>query len=583
MIFIVFSIGLNQNVIAQNSHICELNNTLLEIDSLLNNDPGKGIKLINKKLIEIKSSYQNCEGFLLKYSEILYYINKNRFDSASLLLTEIKNFVTSSKTQHNSYITYKADLLNAYFLIRTGNFEQSINLLSSLINTNKIVNDQQNLFLANLYRVIAFQNIQLTDSAFSLVKKMETMFKPTSVSNKEYYRLLIVKAYLYRDKKEYKKSILEIEPVLSEIKRKNKLAYANVCLLLSENYFELNNFNASEFATSEGLNTLNALNSNNQKPIFYIRQSFLDTTVNDYKAAYSNLMKAYSINGIVYNDKLAVITQNNLIKFRTELKEIENKNLLKERRNFIVLLLIVSSVLILLIFLLLKLKNVKDKLEKSNSFQNKLISIISHDFRSPLFALHNLTDQVAYTVKKQNFDKLNALANGISESSLKMSNLLSNLLNLAYANKAPECEKVNLFELLDETKELYNTILQNKSIVVTNLVSHNTIINIKKNVLELIVRNWLDNTLKYSNLTYINFTVHSTELSNTIFIENDGEILSKTKESILKQIKSNGNENPETAFGLGLSLIAEYSKKEGWLLNLESNNNKTIFSIKIKK
>lgn len=568
-----------QKLQAKEGHICEWNSDIIILDSLIKNNPN----IVLSRIKNAQNSYANdktlCHLFLLKQLEVFYYINRAKFDSASLLMNDIKAFVANNAMQHKKFISYKADLLNAYFLIRTNNIDQGIVLIDELINTKAIADDTHNLFLAHLYKVIGLQNLELVDSALAFANAMDRQFK--NQNPKMYYRLVMVKAFLQRDKENFLASKLLIEPILQEIKTKDKVAYANVCLLLSEVYFQLNNINASKKITDEGLNVLEALQSYVQKPIFLVRRSIIDTAENNYIEAYRNLMSAYEVGNLVYNDRLASITQDNLAKYRADIKEIENRSLKSERIFFTVILLLVSIIAALLVYLLVRLKRIKDKLEESNQFQNKLISIISHDFKSPLYALNDLTNQITYTIKKQNFERLISLADGISTSSIKMANLLNNLLDWAYKNSTQTKIEANVFELVDDVNELYGNIMLTKSVLFYNSIDKHLVLHIKKNVLELIIRNWLDNALKYNAISYIRVGNLKNSNSTVIFIENDGEIQSQLLHNIKEQLNAQAKTNLATANGLGLNLIAQFSKQEGWIIDIETVDKKTIFSITI--
>jgi signal transduction histidine kinase len=188
---------------------------------------------------------------------------------------------------------------------------------------------------------------------------------------------------------------------------------------------------------------------------------------------------------------------------------------------------------------------------------------------------------VAYTIKKQQYDKLDHLANGVSESSVRMTNLLNNLLNWVYLNKTLKVEQVNVYNLVNDTKALYENVLFNKQLSFYNNIDTTLTLTIKKNVLEIIIRNWLDNILKYSNATQIIFNATVEKNNYKIIIENDSTIAPEHLMQINSQLNKHGQIKNETSIGLGLNLIANFSKEESWKVELESDNGKTKFSITI--
>lgn len=566
----------------QTYHICEKDKKIMLFDSLVYNKPKKALHQIQANIKNTNKTNAYCDLYLLKYYEVMCYINLAMYDTAALLFKNLNTFFDFNKMQHKTYVQYKNNLLHGYLSIRSGDLEAANKIFDELINNKSITNDDNNLFTAYLYKLIAVQNMQLKDSAMSLLNYVENKFNQQKAFLKDFYRLSIIRGYLYRDAEKYNQAIEIIIPIINEIKQKNKLLFANVCLLLSQAYFEIKSYNNSRKYTELGLEALDSLQTNHQRSIFYIRNSFIDTVENNYKAAYHNVAKAYDTNQKIYNDKIASITIDNLVRYKTELKEIENKTI-KSKQQFLIILSTIAILLLTYFFYLnQKLKTLTQKQKENNEFQNVLIKIISHDFKSPLNALNNIIDQILFYLNKKDLEKLQLLSTGINESAINMLNLLNNLLGWVNAKNNIQATDTNIYNAIDNTIKLYAGLIVDKKVTIENNVDINLQIKLKKNILDIIIRNWLDNVLKHSNCSKIRIDI--TKQPNNFYqlIISHNSMMQKDLLNIIQhQIENKKIIETENNIGLGLYLIGNFSSNEGWKIDINTNNNETNFVINI--
>ena len=103
------------------------------------------------------------------------------------------------------------------------------------------------------------------------------------------------------------------------------------------------------------------------------------------------------------------------------------------------------------------------------------------------------------------------------------------------------------------------------------------------NVFDLLIRNWLDNILKYANASTIQIKASQNNTTTIISIIDNGIIKADNKAQIQQQLTSKGDSIlDETSTGLGLGLMVYFAKQEGWGLSLETAENRNEFIITIR-
>ena len=150
------------------------------------------------------------------------------------------------------------------------------------------------------------------------------------------------------------------------------------------------------------------------------------------------------------------------------LSELKNESLLQKNRTLQLSgALIFALALLLAYFLyrrhkfnqLLQLKNdhitkQKNELEELNHTKDKFFSIIAHDLRSPLVAFQGVGKQIRHYTKREDITKLNTISTQIEELSLRLNNLLDNLLNWSLVNTGKIPYAPQNIVLQDQVKEV---------------------------------------------------------------------------------------------------------------------------------
>jgi signal transduction histidine kinase len=224
----------------------------------------------------------------------------------------------------------------------------------------------------------------------------------------------------------------------------------------------------------------------------------------------------------------------------------------------------------------------KNKLDELNTTKDQLFSIVSHDLRSSVNALKTSNSKLSATLETKNYDELNQLIiqnSGIANSAYS---LLDNLLHWAllqtkqlYFHK----ESVHLHSIVQQIEYNYKSLLLDKAIVFENTVSKNSFIFVDLDSLKIVLRNLLDNAIKFSNENgKISFyTQENTTDFCQLVIEDTGLGMD---ENTIKEIVKNSellakkSKSETIGTGLGMQLCKQMIQKNSGTLSIESELNK---------
>ena len=234
------------------------------------------------------------------------------------------------------------------------------------------------------------------------------------------------------------------------------------------------------------------------------------------------------------------------------------------------------------IFFMQRRKIARDRklLKESNDIKDKLFSIISHDLRSPLLSIEATIPLLQMEDLPKETGK--NLMKNLENSTYSTLNMLDNLLQWSFSQmKGIKIEKVkiNLDEVANENLALYRNAAVQKGIKLTGELHSGVVAFADENIVRLVMRNLLNNGIKY--------TGEGGNVTLTAFNENNftGFIVSDTgigiPEDILPTIFALGDRKKmrigtadEKSSGLGLALCNELIQKLGGGIKIESAEGK---------
>ena len=217
------------------------------------------------------------------------------------------------------------------------------------------------------------------------------------------------------------------------------------------------------------------------------------------------------------------------------------------------------------------------RLEELNEIKIKFFSIVSHDLRSPLTSLKGFV-----SLFQNNFDSLSK-----GDIQLMMSALnkeLSNTLNLTdnlltWARSQMQLSEVNpaavvVNNLIKPLALLYGGMANKKDIQITVLIPEDLTVYADPNQVEFVLRNLMDNAVKFTpRQGVIKIVASQVDSIAIISVENSGKGIHPDAIKHLFTVGKNGRTQGtegEKGTGLGLVLCKEFIEKNAGTIEVES-------------
>ncbi len=208
-----------------------------------------------------------------------------------------------------------------------------------------------------------------------------------------------------------------------------------------------------------------------------------------------------------------------------------------------------------------------EELVKTNAIKDKLISIISHDMKSPLASLQTTLALTREGILEK--DEFNKLSEGIEGDIYQLRSMLDNMLLWGREQVTDiTIKKVsfNIHDIAEEIITMHKTGIKAKNITVQNFILPDTMVFTDKDIITTGFRNIFSNAVKFTPPGKRIF-VQQMELNKKIYIsvkdEGDGipdEILQKIYNR--EFISTRGTAN-EKGTGIGMSFSRELFDKLG--------------------
>ena len=224
------------------------------------------------------------------------------------------------------------------------------------------------------------------------------------------------------------------------------------------------------------------------------------------------------------------------------------------------------------------LKVQKAELTELNSLKNRLFSVISHDLKSPMYAMRTLF---------QNMHKYNLPAEEIKSMVPDVVNdlnytigLMENLLQWSKTqmqSDAVRAQELDLSNLIDDVIKLLRLQAEAKQVQIESKVDGPIHVYADKDMINLVLRNLISNAIKFTpengNIA-IGLTQHS--YFAEVYVQDTGmgiseEALQKISENNFYTTKGTAS---ESGTGLGLMLCKEFLAKNGGQMHIESKPGK---------
>ena len=218
----------------------------------------------------------------------------------------------------------------------------------------------------------------------------------------------------------------------------------------------------------------------------------------------------------------------------------------------------------------LKLNKLNSQLAEANSSKTKLLSIISHDLRSPVSSLFNFLQLQKLNAKKLLKDEQEDIDRKIIQSA---ENLLEAMEDILIWSKSqmdlfkPQHEEVDTAEILDEIISLHEQFAIAKNIELKKEPGMQPAFNTDPNFIKIILRNLVSNAIKFTPANgRVSIGARKDTSTVIVTVKDTGPGI---KQEDLKHIFE-WNSIRSDSSGLGLKLAKEFTEKLGGKLSVES-------------
>ncbi|MCC6372196.1 MAG: tetratricopeptide repeat-containing sensor histidine kinase [Bacteroidia bacterium] len=275
-----------------------------------------------------------------------------------------------------------------------------------------------------------------------------------------------------------------------------------------------------------------------------------------------------------------------------QLREISDLKFEKQENEKRFLYILIALVILFGAFIFNRFRNTNKQkkiiemankdLERQHLLNQKIFSVISHDFRGPMLSLSYMLDKF----KQKSTDK--ALNSYVQEVNTEVNNanvVLNNLLNWARTEiniKSFEKNAASINDVYLEIANEFKNRLDDKNLKVETTLPEQSIMQLPPDILRIALRNLISNAIKFS---HANATIEIGFNSNTktMSVKDSGIGISEEKQKLLfkKEVDTGLGTANEEGFGMGLYIVSELLHKYKHSIEVVSSEGKgTSFIIK---
>jgi PAS domain S-box-containing protein len=229
-----------------------------------------------------------------------------------------------------------------------------------------------------------------------------------------------------------------------------------------------------------------------------------------------------------------------------------------------------------------------EMLEKAIEMKDEFLSIISHEFRTPLNVIYTAIQTLDLVFANEMTEKVKEYLQTIRLNTNRQLRLVNNLLDITRANSSRikiNKKNIDIVFLTKAITESVHEFASRKGISIT-FISKLTkkIIGIDDEKYERIILNLLSNAIKFTPVDkYIDVRVHSIKGSICIEVKDTGIGIPKDKLEVIferfGQVDSSLSRQAEGT-GIGLSLVKKFAEALGGNITVKSKVGKgTTFTI----
>ncbi|UPZ14417.1 PAS domain-containing sensor histidine kinase [Flavobacterium humidisoli] len=230
-----------------------------------------------------------------------------------------------------------------------------------------------------------------------------------------------------------------------------------------------------------------------------------------------------------------------------------------------------------------------EKEKELGKIKSRLLSMASHEFRTPLSTIHLSTSLIQRYSEDLNNPKIETHIRKIKSAVSNLTTILDDFLLLEKAESNKITLQISCFDLQDFIKEIISELkllTKKKQKIVTIPNTEVTLVKLDKNLLKNCIINLVSNAIKYSGEeTEIELFTSINASTITINIKDNGiGIPEEDHEHLFEAFFRAHNTANLPGTGLGLHIVSRYVSLMNGTISFESAINKgTLFTIELPR
>jgi len=233
-------------------------------------------------------------------------------------------------------------------------------------------------------------------------------------------------------------------------------------------------------------------------------------------------------------------------------------------------------------------QRINRELEELNKVKNKMMAIIAHDLRSPLTSMQG----IFYFLRDEDLEmkEIREIASNLEVTVQQNINMMDNLLNWANSQMSGleiDVESVSASDVVEEILENCSFQADHKSLTLLNEVDPKLRVKADVNLLKLIIRNLVNNAIKFSHEgDTVKVTADEKSQKVVFKVKDTGIGIPKDEQDDIFSFQghSRSGTNNENGSGLGLQLCKEFVEKQDGTIHLESTEGEgSTFYVSLPK
>jgi two-component system sensor histidine kinase BaeS len=223
--------------------------------------------------------------------------------------------------------------------------------------------------------------------------------------------------------------------------------------------------------------------------------------------------------------------------------------------------------------------NLIDRLRHEEKLRKDLVSDTSHELNTPLTAMIGQLTALQEGKHSATKERITML----KDQAERLADLVKQLEAYAKA-RTPNSHKPEDIQLRQLCKRLvghFSTELEQKGIQTTLDIEDNFLVRADRTMLQQILANFIQNTLRYSGASRITISADERQLT---FSDNGKGVPSESLPYLFERFyRVEKSRNRETGgLGLGLAIVKELAEQQGWQIHAEPANPGITFVLEFK-